>query len=117
MSLPDLTPTDLPPPYPLAGAPAFAAGDAVRVRRGDAPGHIRAPWYIRGKAGRVERICGAFPNPEELAYGRPGTPPVTLYRVRFTMAELWGTEAQDSAPDSVDVEIYEHWLEVADATP
>ncbi len=49
---------------------AFAAGDAVRVIERVATGHTRTPRYIRGKRGVVERVCGAFRNPEELAYGR-----------------------------------------------
>lgn len=97
------------PPYP-AGEPAFAPGDTVRVKTGKAPGHIRTPWYLRGKTGRIERICGAFANPEELAYGRDGLPRIPLYRVRFTMEEVWGPSRAND-PDTVDAEIFEHWLE------
>ncbi|MEL7349376.1 MAG: SH3-like domain-containing protein [Pseudomonadota bacterium] len=107
-----LAPVALPavaPPYP-AGAPRFAPGDAVRVRAGRAPGHLRTPWYLRGRVGRVERVCGAFANPEELAYHRAGTPEQPLYRVRFTMAAVWG-EAAERPADTLDAEIYEHWLE------
>ena len=114
MSLPEVNPPGFPPPYPLAGRPRFAPGEAVRVKRGEAPGHVRTPWYLRGRAGRVERVCGAFANPEELAYRRDGLPPRTLYRVRFAMAELWGDGAE-RGDDTVDVEIYEHWLEPCDA--
>ncbi|MGF1446459.1 MAG: SH3-like domain-containing protein [Pikeienuella sp.] len=106
--LPEVSEAAVPPPYP-SGQTRFAPGAAVRVRRGDAPGHLRTPWYVRGCRGRIERICGAFPNPEELAYGRPGLPALPLYRVRFSMTELWGDTA--AAGDTVDVEIYEHWLE------
>lgn len=111
--IPSVEPTGFPPPYPQ-GAPTFAPGDAVRVMTRDAPGHIRTPWYVRGCRGRVERVCGAFANPEELAFRRPGTPPLPLYRVRFSMAELWG-EAAERPEDTVDVEIFEHWLEPCDA--
>jgi nitrile hydratase len=90
----------------------FAAGDAVAVRRAHPPGHLRTPYYIRGKAGVVERLLGEFANPEELAFGRDGLPLRPLYRVRFAQREVWpdytGTRA-----DTVDVEIYEHWLEPA----
>ncbi|MEO0821583.1 MAG: SH3-like domain-containing protein [Pseudomonadota bacterium] len=109
--LPAVEPPAFPPPYPTAGG-RFAPGAAVRVKTGAAPGHIRTPWYLRGRTGRVERICGDFHNPEELAYHRPGTPAVVLYRVRFSMSELWGPEAERPG-DTVDVEIYEHWLEDA----
>ncbi|MEM1382475.1 MAG: SH3-like domain-containing protein [Pseudomonadota bacterium] len=108
--LPDIAPAPVAPPYPAA-APGFAPGDAVRVKAGAAPGHIRTPWYLRGRKGRVERLCGDFPNPEELAYRRDGQPGRCLYRVRFSMAELWGHDAE-RPDDTVDVEIYEHWLEV-----
>ena len=111
MSLPEVEPPPFPPPYPVAD-PRFTPGQVVRVRTGIAPGHIRTPWYLRGCTGRIERICGAFPNPEELAYGRDGLPPRPLYRVRFTMAEVWGA-ATDRPDDTIDAEIFEHWLEAA----
>ena len=109
-TLPEVTPPPFPPPYPV-GTPRFQPGDAVRVKPGAALGHLRTPWYLRGKAGRVERICGAFGNPEELAYRRDGGA-LTLYRVRFTMAEVWGAEAERDG-DTIDAEIFEHWLEPA----
>jgi hypothetical protein len=92
--------------------PRFKAGDAVTVRRAYPPGHIRTPHYIRGKSGVIERICGSFANPEELAYGRNGLPVQPLYRVRFTQAQVWPDYA-GAAGDSIDIEIYEHWLEPA----
>lgn len=95
-----------------ASAPRFAAGERVRVLAYDPPGHVRTPWYCRGKVGVVERRCGAFANPEELAYARPGLPPRDLYRVRFECTVLWS--GYSGAPgDVVEVEIYEHWLEAA----
>jgi nitrile hydratase subunit beta len=93
-------------------SPRFKAGDAVRVRRGDVPGHLRTPWYIRGRSGTVERLCGTFPNPEELAYNRPGLPAQPLYRVRFRQREVWPDYA-GPAGDTIDIEIYQHWLEPA----
>ena len=94
-------------------APRFRAGDAVRVRFADPPGHIRTPWYIRGRAGVIERLCGAFGNPEELAYNRPGTPRQPLYRVRFQQAQIW-PDYDGADHDSVEVEIFQHWLEPGD---
>lgn len=96
----------------MSAAPRFAAGARVTVRRADPPGHIRTPWYIRGKTGEIERLCGAFPNPEELAYNRPGTPPQPLYRVRFRQRELW-PDYRGAPGDTIDIEIYQHWLEPA----
>ena len=73
-------------------------------------GHVRTPQYIRGKRGVVERLCGEFRNPEELAYGRRDGEPRPLYRVRFAQREVWPAYA-GAAEDTLDVEIYEHWLE------
>lgn len=92
--------------------PRFVPGDRVAVLRSDAPGHIRTPYYVRGHVGVVERVCGAFANPEELAYGRPGLPARPLYRVRFPLRQIWA--GYDGAPgDSVEIEILEPWLEPA----
>jgi nitrile hydratase len=112
-ALPQVTPPTFPPPYPTRGG-RFAPGQAVGVRQGAAPGHMRTPWYLRGRMGLIERICGDFPNPEELADRRAGKPAPTLYRVRFTMAEIWG-EGAENPTDTIDAEIFEHWLEAADA--
>jgi hypothetical protein len=90
----------------------FAPGDRVAVRRSDPPGHIRTPAYVRGRVGVVERVCGMFANPEELAYGRDGLPARPLYRVRFRPADLW-PDYTGPAADRVEVEVYEHWLEPA----
>jgi len=90
----------------------FATGDQVQVRRAYPPGHLRTPFYIRGKSGVIERVLAAFPNPEECAYGRSGEPKQPLYRVRFRQVEVWPDYA-GSRDDTVDLEIYQHWLEPA----
>lgn len=89
-------------------------GEQVRVRTDMPPGHIRTPTYLRGKTGVIERTLGPFPNPEELAYRHAGTP-LPLHRVRFTMAEVWGNAAA-YPNDTIEAEIYAHWLEPVDAT-
>ena len=91
----------------------FQPGARVQVRFAHPPGHCRTPYFVRGKSGVVERICGSFANPEELAYGRDGLPVRPLYRVRFEQGALWPDYA-GQVGDSVDVEIYEHWLEPAE---
>ena len=99
----------------MTDAPArFAPGDPVRVREAWQPGHVRTPAYVRGRQGTVAQALGAFPNPEELAYRRSGLPAQTLYRVRFRQAQLW-PDYRGSAADTLDVEIYDHWLESAEA--
>jgi hypothetical protein len=93
-----------------AHGPLFQRGDVVRVRAALPPGHVRTPRYVRGHSGVVERLCGAFPNPEELAYARSGLPAEPLYRIRFRQQELWANY-QGTTADTVDVEIFQHWLE------
>jgi nitrile hydratase len=93
-----------------AVAAHFREGDRVQVRDTDPPGHVRTPHYIRGHIGVIERLCGAYPNPEELAYARSGLPAQPLYRVRFLQREVWPGYRGEAA-DTVDVEIYQHWLE------
>ena len=90
----------------------YSPGDRVQVIETHPPGHRRTPYYIRGKTGVIERSCGAFANPEELAYGFDGLPKKTLYRVRFNQADVW-PNYQGRAGDTVDVDIYEHWLKPA----
>ena len=75
--------------YAPAPGHRFNVGDRVRIKRAFPPGHRRTPYYIRGKHGVIERICGAFPNPEELAYGFDGEPAKVLYRVRFQQQHVW----------------------------
>jgi len=93
-----------------ATEPRFRIGDRVEVRATFPLGHVRTPFYIRGKAGVVERLCGIYGNPEELAYARSGQPRQPLYRVRFQQGEIWPNYT-GSLADSVDLEIYQHWLE------
>ena len=93
----------------------FQVGEAVVVREEDLAAsrwqkpHLRVPGYAFGASGVVERVCGAFSDPETLAFSRPGeeVPKQNLYRVRFESAALW---PEASSTDSVDVEVYESWL-------
>ena len=87
----------------------FAPGDRVRVHRRFPPGHVRTPWYCRGKSGEIERICGRFRNPEQLAYGNRDATHEVLYRVSFPSRSLWPDYAGHDR-DRVEIEIYEHWL-------
>jgi len=90
----------------------FKTGDRVKVLRAYPVGHIRTPYYIRGHVGEIERLCGAFPNPEELAQMRSGLPAQPLYRVRFRQKEVW-PDYGGSEQDVVEIEIFQHWLEKA----
>jgi hypothetical protein len=88
----------------------FAAGSRVRVKALHPPGHCRTPGYTRGRCGTVLGIADRQPNPEELAYGRDGLPPLPVYRVRFAQAELWPDHAGGTG-DGVVVDLFEPWLE------
>lgn len=102
----------LPSTYTPAPHHRFEVGDRVRIKRSFPPGHRRTPYYIRGKEGEIERICGTFRNPEELAYGFSGEPMKVLYRVRFAQKNVW-PEYRGPANDLIEMEIFEHWLEPA----
>jgi nitrile hydratase subunit beta len=90
----------------------FKPGDRVRILRANPPGHRRVPSYARGQKGTIERVCGEFPNPEELAYGFAGLPKRPLYRVRISQTDIW-PDYKGSPQDILELEIYEHWLEPA----
>ncbi len=84
-------------------------GRRVRVLDRPVRGHCRTPDYVRGHRGVIAHSVGRYPNPEQLAHGGDGLPPVPLYRVRFDQAELWPGYAGRPG-DSIEVEIYHHWL-------
>ena len=98
--------------YTSAEAPRFVLGQRVRVRKATPPGHIRTPFYIRGCTGEIERLCGMFPNPEELAQMRDGLPALPLYRVRFVQKNVW-PDYKGNAADVLEIEIFQNWLEPA----
>lgn len=89
----------------------FKAGDKVVVKNEYRPGHLRTPAYLRGKHGVILRDYGAWPNPEELAYGKDGLPAKTNYWVQFRMDEIWGGNGSYGPNDTVAAEIYEQWLD------
>jgi Nitrile hydratase beta subunit, C-terminal len=89
---------------------SYAAGQAVRVAAREHRGHHRAPGYLKGEPGRVERLHGAFTNPETRAYGADGLPLAPLYLVSFAQRDLW-PGYRSNVNDRVYVDVYEHWLE------
>jgi len=91
----------------------FSNGTKVKVARRTVDTHTRVPAYIQGKIGIIERLCGSFRNPENLAYGRDGLPKQLLYRVRFLQTDVWEGYAGPLG-DTIDVEIYNHWLSMED---
>jgi Nitrile hydratase beta subunit, C-terminal len=95
--------------------PRFDKGDKVVVLELGKSGHIRTPFYIRGREGTVIHRCGAFLNPEDLAVGIVAGPVVPLYRVGFFMRQLWPDYVGNSR-DMLYIEIYDHWLAMADVS-
>jgi nitrile hydratase subunit beta len=100
-------------PAPPAGAvdartePRFALGQRVRVRDLHPLGHTRAPRYVRGKAGTVTRVDGAFNYPDLEAVGDRVLDPT--YSVAFTSRDLWGEGSADVS--TVHVDLWERYLE------
>ncbi len=99
-----------PSTYTPAPGHRYNVGERVAIKRRYPPGHRRTPYYIRGKEGVIERICGAFQNPEELAYGFDGEPKKVLYRVRFLQKHVWPSYT-GAEHDTIEMEIFEHWLD------
>ena len=91
---------------------SFEAGQRVRVAARPHTGHHRTPAYLKGKAGRVERVHASYANPETRAYGDDGLPAQTLYLVGFAQRELW-PEYRGGDGDRLLVDVFEHWLEEA----
>lgn len=97
-----------------AAAPGrrFEQGDRVTVLHLGKSGHVRIPFYIRGKSGEIVHYCGTYLNPEDLAVGITSGPAIDLYRVAFVQSDLW-PEDPHPAQDRLVIEIYDHWLEPA----
>jgi len=87
----------------------FSVGEEVRVLDLNKSGHIRIPVYIRGSVGEIVHYCGKYLNPEDLAIGRTDGPAIDLYRVDFSMRELWRSNTY-RPNDRLVIEIYDHWL-------
>jgi nitrile hydratase len=98
------SPTDRPEP----GSPRFAVGDRVRVRIMATPGHTRAPGYVHGRTGVVDRVHGTFVLPDANATGR-GESPEPCYSVRFDARALWGDTAAPG--DRVYADLWQSYLD------
>lgn len=90
--------------------PAFAPGDAVRVREHNNRGHNRLPRYTRGKTGVVHSDNGIYLLQDTDEDGQLlGNFPQHVYSVKFSARELWGNNGHPR--DSVYVDIWEGYLE------
>jgi len=93
---------------PPAAEPRFGLGSRVRVRNEHPAGHTRCPDYVRDRIGEIVRVDPPEPVPEiEAHFGRIERE--TTYCVRFTMAELWGGDADPG--DTLSIDLYERYLE------
>lgn len=98
-------------PFPAQATPAydaaFAAGDAVRVRRTITARHTRCPRYVRGCAGTVLRVHSPSPLHDALVEGEVRAEP--YYSVAFDAAELWG-DGDTGSRHEVVVDLWESYL-------
>jgi nitrile hydratase subunit beta len=92
----------------------FCVGDRVQVLDLGKAGHVRIPFYVRGKIGEIIQFCGFFLNPEDLSLGNSAGPVIPLYRVSFRQTDLWPDYA-GPPDDKLQIEIYDHWLAGAPA--
>ena len=88
----------------------YTQGQLIEVVALYPPGHVRTPYFIRGKKGTIDHFLGFYPNPEELAYGRRRSPECALYRVEFLQINVWN-DYKGPQNDKLYIDIYEHWLE------
>ncbi|MEU6584807.1 SH3-like domain-containing protein [Nocardia sp. NPDC046763] len=93
-----------------AGAPRFAAGDAVRVRDLPTIFYTRTQEYLRGKPCTVVKVSYESLILEDEAFDREDQKPEWFYIVRFKMTDLW--EPYTGCPnDTLQAEISETWLQ------
>jgi nitrile hydratase len=91
----------------------YRTGQRVRVAARPHEGHHRTPDYLKGKTGHIDRVHGAFTNPETRAYGADGLPLQPVYLVGFAQRDVWPDYRGDSA-DRIYVDVFEQWLEEAE---
>jgi nitrile hydratase subunit beta len=108
-SKPDYAPTAAGSLRKVDTAPRFAAGQRVRARRFDPPGHTRLPRYVMGHSGTVVTVEPAQVLPDSHAHFQ-GEKPQHVYTVRFDSRELFGADAERF---SMNVDLYEDYLEAA----
>lgn len=96
-------------------APRFAVGQRVRIADRAEPCHHRTPAYVKGREGVVERVCQAHPRPEVVGYFDRDDVALPVYRVRLAQRDLW-PDYPGPPQDTLDIEIFEHWLEPAQGT-
>ncbi len=91
-------------------APKFEPGQRVVVRNLNPVGHTRAPRYIRGRSGTIDRDHGVFVFPDTNA-ANAGKSPQHVYSVRFEAREVWGPEAPGN--EAIYIDLWDHYLDPA----
>jgi len=95
---------------PIANAPRFVEGQAIRTKNINPEGHTRLPRYARGKLAHIHARRGAHVFPDANARG-DGERPEHVYCVAITARELWGEGA--STRDLVFLDLWESYLVAA----
>ena len=91
----------------------FSEGDLVRILDLPKRGHVRIPRYVRNRIGTVERWCGAFPIPKSLpTLGQDCR--LSIIWIRLNQTDLWA-DYKGSDTDTLDIEVYDHWLSAPEA--
>lgn len=94
----------------------YAVGEPVKVQYlFPLSGHIRAPFYLRGKVGKIIRYYGLYSDPTDLAAGVVTPKTVGLYQLSFNYLDVWGCEignrkVEDETEIKILADIYENWL-------
>lgn len=93
----------------------FEAGDRVKISSRRPVGHYRVPTYLRGKTARIEKVMEPRQlNNEEEGFGRNAGDRRFYYRIWAPMTDVWPDYA-GAAQDTLRIEVFESWLEGADA--
>jgi len=86
----------------------FSAGDRVRTRLRNPPGHTRLPRYLVGRRGCIELVLGTMSFSDRRAAGVRSAKE-TAYTVRFAAADVFGADADQGG--SICADLFESYLE------
>jgi nitrile hydratase len=106
---PDYAPTAAGSIRTVDATPAFEAGQRVRARTFEPPGHTRLPRYVMGHEGTVVIVEPAQVLPDSHAHFQ-GERAQRVYTVRFDSHELFGPDAERF---DLNIDLYEDYLEAA----
>ncbi|GAB5470303.1 MAG: nitrile hydratase subunit beta [Rhodospirillales bacterium] len=90
--------------------PRFSPEQKVRVLNNHPLGHTRAPRYLRGRVGKIERLVGVMQFADTMAAGEEPAPQ-HCYTVAFSGEEVWGRDAEPGT--LVLADLWQDYLEPA----